>query len=415
VKECVQEGLQEALPRAASREPRAIHAGILLVTSGLTTLVTAVIGPSLPKMQAHFAAVRDVDFLVPLTMTVPMLVMAVLSIVMGTLADRIGRKRILVSSTALYAVFGTAPLWLPTLGSIFASRVALGITEAALMTVSTTMIGDYFPRSRCQKFMALQTTVASSSAFCLNLLGGVIGEFGWRAPYTVYAISIPLAFMMAAYLWEPKPAAGTSGACAHVPDEAGVMFQPRRLCGICVLAAYVGLVFLIVPVHLGYLFGALGTHSTAAIGLAYGLNSLGVVAGTLCFGWIIAHRLTVPGQLALAALVTAAGFAGMALAGSYATLTAAAVLNGLGSGLLLPTAVTWNMRELPFSRRGLGVGAFQSSLFLGMFANPILVVSLERMLGTRAAAVGAVGAGLAATGVVALVVAIRNRGSVTRS
>jgi len=45
---------------------------------------------------------------------------------------------------AAYAIFGTAPLWLDSLPQIFASRVLLGATEAALMTVSSSMIGDYF-------------------------------------------------------------------------------------------------------------------------------------------------------------------------------------------------------------------------------------------------------------------------------
>jgi MFS family permease len=44
----------------------------------------------------------------------------------------------------LYAVVGTAPLYLPSLTTIIASRFALGLIEAVLMTVSTTMIGDYY-------------------------------------------------------------------------------------------------------------------------------------------------------------------------------------------------------------------------------------------------------------------------------
>jgi MFS family permease len=381
-------------PQAAARQPRAIHAAILLVTSGLTTLATAVLGPSLPKMQAYFAATPRAEYWVPLAMTVPMLVMAILSIFAGALADRIGRKRLLVWSTALYAVFGTAPLWLPTLQSIFASRVLMGVTEAALMTVSTTMIGDYFAGAQRQKFMSLQTTVASGSAFVLNVLGGMLGEFGWRVPYAVYSVSLPLALLMAVYLWEPKPADASQVRESHAPDDAGATFRPAQLAGICAVALLVGLVFLIVPVHLAFLFNAIGETSPQHIGMAYGLDSLGVVAGTLFFGWIVAGRLGVPAQLGLAIALTGLGFVGMGLATSFAALTAAAMLNGFGSGILLPAAVTWNMRELPFERRGLGVGAFQSSLFFGMFLNPILVVSLAGTLGTRAAAVEAVGFGL---------------------
>ena len=213
---------------------------------------------------------------------------------------------------------------------------------------------------------------------------------------------------MAKYLWEPRPGVKRVGVAAGL-DEDSIAFRPRELAGICAVGAFVGLVFLIVPVHLGYLFGALGVTSSAAIGAAYGLNSLGVVAGTLCFGWVIAGRLGVAAQLALACAVTAVGFFGMAFAGSSGLLTVSALVNGFGSGLLLPTAVTWNMRVLPFAHRGFGVGAFQSCLFFGMFANPILVVSLEHLIGTRAAAIGVVGTGLMTLAALAAAVGIRSR------
>jgi MFS family permease len=388
------------------RRPRLIHAAILLVTSGLTTLATAILGPSLPRMQAHFSGAAHADYLVPLTLTVPMLAMAALSIFAGSLADRYGRKRMLVWSTAIYAVCGTAPLWLETLPSIFASRALLGVTEAVLMTVSTTMIGDYFAGERRARYMALQTTVASGSAFVLNNLGGAMGELGWRAPYWMYAVSVPLALLMAVYLWEPK---NESGPVAHVSDEPGVTFRVHRLVGICAIAVLVGISFMIVPVHLGYLFTAIAVHSPSAIGVAFGLNSLGVMCGTLCFGWIVAPRFSVAGQLALATFVAGLGFAGMAIARSYQALLFAAIVNGFGAGLLLPTAVTWNMRELPFAHRGLGVGAFQSSLFFGMFLNPILVVALERTVGSRASAVGIVGIAFLLASCVGLIAVLRSR------
>ena len=398
-----------------ARQPRLVHAFILLITSGLTTLATAILGPSLPKMQAYFAGVPHADYLVPLTLTVPMLAMAFLSVLAGTLADRYGRKRLLVGSTAIYAVCGTAPIWLDTLPGILASRALLGVAEAVLMTVSTTMIGDYYAGERRQKYMALQTTVAAVSAFILNNLGGAVGELGWRAPYAMYACSLPLALLMAIYLWEPKADTAVSHSTTHVDDDPGVTFRVGRLVGICLVALGVGVSFLIVVVHLGYIFTSVGVHSPAAIGVAFGLNSLGVIAGTLCFGWITSRYLRVPEQLALAAGLAGLGFVGLAVASSYATLTAAAVVNGLGCGLLLPTAVTWNMRELPFAHRGLGVGAFQSSLFFGMFLNPVLVVSLDRALGSRALAVGVVGLALIGLAVVAALVGARQTSRLRRS
>ena len=223
-------------PRAvaeAEPTPRLIHAIILLVTSGLTVLVTAILGPSLPAMQAHFKDVPGADYLVPLTMTAPMLMMAGLSIFVGELADRLGRKRLLVGATALYAVVGTAPMYLDSLTAIIASRFALGVMEAVLMTISTTMIGDYYDGAKRERFMSLQTTVSATSAFLLNTLGGAIAEHGWRAPYAVFAISLLLAPLMAIYLWEPRSRASMTAAQFA---EDTLSFRPKLLGFICALA-----------------------------------------------------------------------------------------------------------------------------------------------------------------------------------
>lgn len=400
--------LAASLPtRVPAREPRLVHALILLVTSGLSVLVTAILGPSLPAMQAHFKDVPGADYLVPLTMTAPMLMMAGLSVFAGELADRFGRKTLLVWAALLYAVVGTAPLYLESLSAIIASRFALGVMEAVLMTVSTTLIGDYYDGERRERFMSLQTTVAATSAFLLNTLGGVIAEHGWRAPYIVFVISLLLAPLMVVFLWEPTTRASMTAAEFA---EDSMSFRPRRLAFVCVLAVVLGIVFLTVPVHFGYLHGTLGVRSPAQIGLAYGVNSVGVIVGTLLFGWGLAPRVKVPLQLAAGALIASVGFLLMGQAADYATLTGAGLVNGLGCGILLPAMVTWNMRDLPVSRRGMGTGAFQSCLFLGMFVNPILVVALEKALdGVRAQAVGVVGQVLLGLGLLALLAGLLRR------
>src|SRR3712207_4922103 len=57
--------------------------------------------------------------------------------VAGRIVDRVGRKRLLVGALVGYAFVGTAPLWLPSLQLIVASRVLLGLAEAAIMTCCT--------------------------------------------------------------------------------------------------------------------------------------------------------------------------------------------------------------------------------------------------------------------------------------
>lgn len=390
----------------ATRAPGWIQAFILLVTSGLTVLVTAILGPSLPAMQAHFAQVPGADYLVPMTLSAPMLTMAVLCVFAGELADRWGRKPLLVGSAVFYALVGTAPLYLESIYAILASRCALGVLEAVLMTVSTTMIGDYYSGAKRERFMSLQTTVSATSAFLLNTLGGVIAEQGWRAPYAVFAVSLVLAPLMALFLWEPRTRANMT---ADQVAQDSRSFRASRLGFVCFFAALLGIAFLTVPVHFGYLHGAIGVQSPSQIGLAYGINSLGVICGTLIFGWVLATRLPLAWQLAIGSTITAVGFLLMKQAGTYEALTLGGFVNGLGIGIVLPAMVTWNMRELPLSRRGMGIGAFQSSFQFGLFLNPMLVVWIEKTFaGSRAVAVGWVGWAVLGLALLAVVSGLRH-------
>lgn len=387
-----------------NHQPRLIHAVILLVTSGLAVLVTAVLGPSLPLMQEHFKDVPGADYLVPLTLSAPMFMTTILSVFVGELADRFGRKKLLVSAALLYAIVGTAPLYLDSLTTIIASRLALGVMEAVLFTISTALIGDYYEGQQRERYMALHTTVASFTAFLFNTLGGVIAEYGWRAPYWVFAISLVLAPLMIVFLWEPKTRASMTQEQIVTDGQA---FNPSLLAFICGLAILMGIAFLTVPVHFAYLYGEIGVKSPSQIGEAFGINSLGVIVGTLIFGWIVAPRLSVAFQLGLSTLIAGLGFVIMEFAANYAQLTTAGFVNGLGCGLLLPTLVTWNMRELPISKRGMGVGAYQSCMFLGMFINPILIVWIEKnAMGARSLAVGFEGRVMLVLGIIALAVGL---------
>ncbi len=88
----------------------------------------------------------------------------------------------------------------------------------------------------------------------------------------------------------------------------------------------------------------------------------------------------------------------------------AGFVNGLGTGIVLPAMVTWNARMLPVSRRGMGIGAFQSCFNLGMFLNPLMIVGLEKQLVVpRAEVVSLFGWALVALAVVALPVGMGNR------
>ncbi|MDL5198732.1 MFS transporter [Streptomyces sp. ALI-76-A] len=377
-----------------------LRVALLMAGSCLPILGAVLIAPVLPKMQDHFAGVPGAGALVPMALTVPALALGLLAPFAGVMVDRLGRKRLLIAATVLYAIFGTAPLWLESLGAIVASRALVGVAEAAIMTCCTTLIGDYYSGRVRDRYLALQTMCASASATAFFVIGGAAGSAGWRTPFWIYAVSLLIAPLMAIGL--PKPTAATGAAAEdeeskdtpYTPYTPGTTVAPKRsfpfrqLAGICGLTVFGALVFYTVPVEMSYLLDDLGVTATSVIGLATAIASAATVAGAITF----AKLRGAPGpRLPLVFALCSAGCAVMWLANSAPLLIVGAVLNCLGTGLLLPSLLTIAMSKLDFADRGRGTGLWTASFFIGQFICPLVLIAAESALGTLAAAVGLLG------------------------
>ncbi|MER6346294.1 MFS transporter [Streptomyces sp. NPDC001595] len=371
-------------PGAATAVPGRLPAVLLMAGSCLPVLGAVLLAPVLPRMQDHFEDVAGSTALVPLVLTVPALSLALLAPFAGVVVDRLGRKRLLVAATVLYALFGTVPLWLDSLYGILASRVLVGVAEAAVMTACTTLIGDYYSGRVRDRYLALQTMCASASATVFFVLGGALGAAGWQAPFWLYTVGLLLAPAMAKALPAPAPEAPRTSAEPAAPRP----FPVRRMAGICLLTVFGAIVFYTVPVEMAYLLDDVGVASTGAIGAATALASAATVLGSIAF-----TRLTDGPRRRLPALflLCAAGFGIMGLADSPALLIAGAVVNCVGTGLLLPSLLTLAMSRLDFADRGRGTGLWTSAFFLGEFVCPLVLLGGQGALGDLATSVALLG------------------------
>ncbi|MFB8183221.1 MFS transporter [Streptomyces sp. NPDC055966] len=387
---------------AVSGPAHLLRVTLLMAGSCLPILGAVLIAPVLPKMQDHFASVPGAKALVPLALTVPALALALLAPFAGVIVDRVGRKRLLIVATLLYAVLGTAPLWLDSLGGIIASRALVGVAESAIMTCCTTLIGDYYSGHRRVKYLALQTMCASASATVFFVLGGAAGSAGWRVPFWAYAVSLVLAPLMATAL--PNPAVRADGDEAPAETEALRSFPWRQLAGICALTFFGAMVFYTVPVEMSYLLDDLGVENPGVIGLATAIASAATVGGAVTFARL--KRSPDP-MLPVVLAVCAVGFGVIFLAGNAPLLVIGAVVNCVGTGMLLPALLTSAMSRLAFEDRGRGTGLWMAGFFGGEFVCPLVLLAGESAVGSLAGAVGVLG--LAAALVAAGLWAARRR------
>lgn len=357
-----------------TRTPGMLQVILLMIGSCLPVMAAVLIAPVLPRIQAHYTHLPNVQVLVPVMLTIPALVLGLMAPFAGALVDRLGRKPLLLAGLVLYGLAGTAPLWLESLHAIIASRALVGLAEAAVMTCCTTLICDYWDGNRRERLLTLQTIFSSLAATAFFFIGGSLGEMGWHMPFWLYTVGFLLWLPCVWLLWEPTRSQSTADASVSSKEHFPVALV-TIICAVTLLAA---IAFYLVPVHLSFLLDGMGEQSPQRIGQAMGISSVAVVLGAATYAPL--SRMGVARQLTLAFAQLAAGLFWLAQAGSasgsYASVVAAASLSSLGGGMVIPTLVNWMMRSVSFSQRGRGTGSFMASFFIGQFICPLVVIGL---------------------------------------
>jgi MFS family permease len=398
----------------SKKEAGLLQGWVLVSLAWLAVMANIVLAPILPKMKAHFSHLQSVDLLISLVATLPALFVALFAIPAGILADRIGRKKLLLLSVALYGVAGTAPLWLSTLPQIIVSRAFVGLMEAVLMTIGTAMIGDYFSGTRRERFLAAQTGSSTIAASILLLISGYLGSMGWRYPYMIYGFAFLLIPMVGVFLWEPQiknPAGSAAGHREPDPHKpfsfSGFMTEWWRLGGICLLTVFSMTAFLITVIQLPFLLTERGMTSPAFIGKCATVATLATVTGAILFS-ILTWRILV--KLALSLFLLGIGFALMGISTTWYTATGGAAVANLGAGMILPTLITWALSTLAPHKRGKGTGAWQAASFLGQFLSPLAVLALNRLTGSLSMAIVVYAVACSLSGMIVLVSSLKEAG-----
>ncbi|WP_044530198.1 MFS transporter [Herbaspirillum sp. B65] len=126
------------------------------------------------------------------------------ALVFGPLADRLGRKTILVCSVLFFGLTSLAAAWSPSLGWLVAWRFLTGLGLGGAMPCAITMTSEYCPSARRSTLVTLM--------FCGFTIGSAVGglasahllaSVGWRGVLLTGGI-LPLLLVPTLALWLPE-------------------------------------------------------------------------------------------------------------------------------------------------------------------------------------------------------------------
>lgn len=171
--------------------------------AGLTVLLIPVLMVSMANTVLSFALPAISIDLTPTANTllwitdIYPLVMTGLLVAMGSLGDRIGRRRILIIGASGFAVVSALGALAPSAGWLVVARAALGVFGAMLMPATLSLIRTIFLNPR-QRTLAVAIWAAGFSVGMTvgPVLGGLLLQtYSWRA---VFFIAVPLLVPMLA-------------------------------------------------------------------------------------------------------------------------------------------------------------------------------------------------------------------------
>jgi len=300
----------------------------------------------------------------------------------GILADRFGRKPVLVAGVVLFGVASLSTMLATGLGTLMVARFFTGLGLGAAMPVVIALASDHSPvemKKRAVGFIYCAIPIGGMlSSVVLSI--GALGK-GWQPVYVVGGIApMIIAPLLALFVPNALPTAAATSKTESGPRIkliSGLLGSGQAATTIYLWVATFS-TLVVMYLLLGWmpsLLGAMGFSKQQAQ-YAQMLFNLGGSLGTAVGGYLLDRKFlySTPAvaYVGLAIFLALLGF------GSLTVSSALIVAFGVGAAVLIGQGVLYAFAPLcyPASIRNTGVGATVAAGRLGTIAGPLLAGAL---------------------------------------
>jgi MFS family permease len=344
----------------------------LAIAGFLPVLAIIALAPAVPSILSHFSDVPYATTLVPLMVTAPGLMVALLAPFAGPLVDRFGRRRLILLATFAYGFTGTAPFFLESLPAIFVTRFGVGVSEIFIIIIVNALFADYFDTTRRRTWITVQGVVGPALGTLSIISAGALTATYWNGGFLVYAVAFLIFVAMLLFFFEPKINSSVE-ASSFAPTEP---FPKRTALFYCGVTLFASIIYYAYIVQSGLAFEAAGISSSSDLGFLIGLIHLGVPVGAIVFN-VLSRRLSGEQTVAVFLLLMGLGIGGMGFARDPYAMAAFGFLQQIGAGVTVTGLIFWVSQLLPPAHRGRGFGYWTSAFFAGQFLSPLTVGAIR--------------------------------------
>ncbi len=323
------------------------HIGTLILLSGLSALGMNIFLPSLPGMTAYF----QTDYrLMQLSVALYLGVNAVVQLLIGPIADNMGRRPVILWGLVLFLVATLGCLLAPSIELFLLFRMCQAVVVAG-MVLGRAAVRDIYPADKSASMIGYVTMGMAIVPMMGPVAGGFLDQiFGWKANFWLLILLGALTLGLTYVDFGETGRKSGKTLVAQFREYPELLRSPR-FWGYTLAAAFSSGCFF------AYLGGApfVGTEvyglDAGLLGIYFGAPALGYLVGNFLSGRFSARVginrmvlwgcLTCTAGIAVSILVMAAG------AGSVETFFGFMTFVGLGNGMALPNATAGSLSVRP--------------------------------------------------------------------
>ena len=334
----------------------------------VAVLGVASITPAFPEIEKDLnISAQEVGLLITV-FTLPGIILTPL---LGILADRFGRKKILVPSLIIFGLAGTACFFTRSFELLLVFRLLQGVGAASLGSLNVTLIGDIFQGHERATAMGYNASVLSIGTASYPAIGGALATIGWYFPFLLPVSALPIAFVVLYSLKNPEPVRKQN--LKEYLAKAWESIKDKRVIGIFVLS--ITTFILLYGTYLTYLPFLLDSEFSASplvIGLFFSVASIATAITSSQVGTLTAKHSDKT-LLKIAFIIYTIAFILIPLLPFIWLLVIPLILFGIAQGLNIPSLQTMLTNLAPVENRAAFMSLNGMVLRIGQTLGPIIM------------------------------------------
>jgi MFS family permease len=344
---------------------------LIFAVTLLAVLGVSSVAPVFPTVAQELHVRTEAIGLLITVFTMPGII---LTPIFGVLADRFGRKQVLVPALILFSLAGAACSLARDFEVLLLLRFFQGVGAASLGSLNATLIGDLFRGPQRTEAMGYNASVLSIGTAIYPSLGGALAVLGWYVPFALPIVGLFVALAVLFRL-ESVPVEKGAALGTYLKDAVSGM-KNRKVVGLYLVSIMTFIVLYgayttFIPLHLSAEFGS----TALAIGLIMSIGSLStaLTASLLRF---ITRAFTPEHLITIAFGLYALSFLAIPWLPAHWMVAIPVGLFGVAQGLNYPVVMSLLAGLAPSEHRAIFMSANGMVLRIGQTLGPLLMAAV---------------------------------------